>query len=124
MVGPDDVRVVAMSLPRTTEHLVAGRVKFRVGSIVYAALSPDGTSMGFAFPKEWRETFVAAEPDKFRMPFAADERYNWMRVSLGALDEAELRELIVDAWCLVVPQRVAAAHLQAAPERDPGGDQP
>jgi hypothetical protein len=105
-----------MSLPRTTEHLVAGRVKFRVGSIVYAALATDGKSMGFAFPKEWRETFVEAEPDKFELPATADERYNWMRVSLAAIDKAELRELIVEAWCHVVPERVATAHLHSAPE--------
>ena len=43
-----------MTLPRTTEALVAGRVKFRVGRIVYVAFSRDETVMGFGFPKEQR----------------------------------------------------------------------
>jgi hypothetical protein len=111
MVTTDDVREIATSLPRTTEHLIRDRVKFRVGQIVYAALSRDETIMGFAFPKEEREALVAAEPDKFLLPEPSDERFQWVRVGLAAIDEAELRELLVDAWCMVVPKSVARAHL-------------
>jgi hypothetical protein len=52
MVTADDIRTVALSLPRTEEALVRDQVKFRVGRIVYAALSPDELSMGFGFPKD------------------------------------------------------------------------
>jgi hypothetical protein len=107
----EDVRRVAMGLPRTTEAVVRDRVKFRVGRIVYLALSADETVLGFAFPREERAGLVAAEPDKFLMPVRSDERYNWVRVRLDAVDEAELRELITEAWRMVVPKRVAAAHL-------------
>jgi len=62
MVTTDDVRAVARSLPRTTEHLIRDRVKFRVGQIVYVALSRDETIMGFAFPREERAALVSAEP--------------------------------------------------------------
>jgi hypothetical protein len=48
----EDVRAVAIGLPRSTEAFVRGRVKFRVGRIVYLSLSRDGSTMGFAFPKE------------------------------------------------------------------------
>ena len=51
----DDVRALASTLPRSTEAYVQGRVKFRVGRIVYLAFSRDESSMGFAFPKEWRD---------------------------------------------------------------------
>ncbi len=111
MVTADDVRRYALPLPRTTEALVRDRVKFRVGRIVYASLSRDETLLGFAFPKEERAALVAAEPDKFLMPERSDERYNWVRVRLAAIDDAELRELVVEAWRMVVPNRVAAAHL-------------
>ena len=37
MVTVEAVRSLATSLPRTTEALVYGRVKFRVGQIVYLA---------------------------------------------------------------------------------------
>ncbi|MEP7019114.1 MAG: MmcQ/YjbR family DNA-binding protein [Pseudonocardiales bacterium] len=114
MVTVDDVRRIASSLPRTEEALVADRVKFRIGRLVYLSLSKDETLMGFAFPKEERSGLVAAEPDKFLMPLKSDERYNWVRVRLAVLDEAELEELVVDAWQLCVPKRVAAAYLNDA----------
>jgi hypothetical protein len=103
-----DVRGIASGLPRSTEALVRGRVKFRVGRIVYLAFSQDETVMGFAFPKEWREALVASEPDKFMLPNAGDLRFNWVLVRLAALDEPEMRELVLDAWAMVVPKRVSA----------------
>jgi hypothetical protein len=111
MATADDVRRLALALPRAYEALVGDRVKFRVGRIVFLSISPDEELLGFGFPKEERAALVASEPDKFLMPRRSDERYNWARVRLTKLDEAELRELVVDAWCMVVPKRVAAAYL-------------
>jgi hypothetical protein len=110
MVTADDVRELALTLPRAYEALVRDRVKFRVGRIVFLSLSPDETVMGFGYPREERASLVAAEPDKFLMPVPSDERYNWMRVRLAAIDLAEMRELVVDSWRMVVPKRVAAAY--------------
>ena len=67
--------------------------------------------MGFAFPKEEREGLVASEPDKFLMPKKSDMRYNWVVVRLDQIDEDEARELVHDAWRMVVPKKVAAEHL-------------
>lgn len=110
MVTIDDVRAVASTLPRSYEALVRDRVKFRVGRIVYLAFSRDESEMGFAFPKEEREALVASEPEKFMMPSRADMRYHWVDVRMAAIDEAELRELVLDAWRMVVPKRVAAEY--------------
>jgi hypothetical protein len=115
MVAADDVRTVALSLPRTEEALVRDQVKFRVGRIVYVALSRDERSMGFGFPKEERAALVAAQPEKFFMPLPSDMRYNWVRVWLDAIDLTELRELVVDAWRMVVPKRIAAEYLDGHP---------
>jgi hypothetical protein len=67
MVTIDDVRALALQLPRAYEALVRDRVKFRVGRIVFLAFARDETMMGFAFPKEERDGLVAAEPHKSRM---------------------------------------------------------
>jgi hypothetical protein len=115
MVTADDVRTVALSLPRTEEALVRDQVKFRVGRIVYVALSRDERSMGFGFPKDERAALVAAQPEKFFMPIPSDMRYHWVRVWLDAIDLSEMRELIVDAWRMVVPKRVAAEYLDDHP---------
>jgi hypothetical protein len=111
MVTIEVVRRLALSLPRTHEALVRDRVKFRVGRIVYLAFSRDETQMGFAFPKEEREALVTSEPEKFLMPERADLRYHWAVVRLSAIDAAEMREIVLDAWRMVVPKSVAAEHL-------------
>ena len=110
MVTADDVRALALALPRSYERLVHDRVKFRVGQYVYLALSRDETLMGFAYPKEEREELVAAEPAKFRLPGRSDLRYNWVVVVLAEIEHDELAEIVTDAWRMVVPKKVAAAH--------------
>jgi hypothetical protein len=109
VVTVEEVRAFARALPRTTEVLIHDRVKFRVGRIVYVAFSRDETEMGFAFPKEERELLVESEPGKFLMPTGGDLRWNWVVARVGALDADEMRELVLDAWRMVVPKRVAAA---------------
>jgi hypothetical protein len=92
-----------LSLPRTEEALVRDQVKFRVGRIVYLALSRDELSMGFGFPKDERAALVTAHPEKFFMPIQSHLRYNWVPVWLDAIDQTEMQELVVDAWRMVVP---------------------
>jgi hypothetical protein len=106
-----DVRALASQLPRSYEALVRDCVRFRVGRLVYLAFSRDETVMGFAFPKEERDALVASEPDKFLMPRPSELRYNWVNVRLDALGQAEMRELVLDAWQMVVPKSLAAAYL-------------
>jgi hypothetical protein len=111
VVTADDVRRIASPLPRTSEHLVHDRVKFRIGSIVYVSLSRDEEVMGFAFPKEERDALVASQPDRFLMPIESDLRFNWVLVRLATLELAELEELVIDAWRMCVPKKVAREHL-------------
>ncbi len=108
----DEARALALTLPRSYEAVVSGRIKVRVGRIVYLAFSKDETLMGFGFPKELRDALVRSEPQKFLMPRTSDLRYNWVRVRLAAIAEPEMRALIEDAWAMAVPKGVAAAHLK------------
>ena len=114
VVTIDDVRAFATQLPRAYEAIVRDRVKFRVGRIVFLAFSRDEQVMGFGFAKEERAALVAAEPDKFLMPLSSDMRYNWLRVRLASIDQAEMEELVLDAWRMCVPKSVAAAYLRPA----------
>ena len=113
MVTLADVRAFATTLPRSTEALVGGGVKFRVGRIVYLAITRDESVMGFAFPKEERDWLVGGSPDKFMQPSKSDLRYHWVDVRLAAIDEREMRELVLDAWRMVVPKSVAASYVEA-----------
>ena len=110
VVTIDQVRELAETLPRSYEVLVRDNVKFRVGRLVYLAFSRDETIMGFAFPKEQREGLVASDPEKFMLPRPSDMRYNWVHCRLSALGIEEMRELVVDAWTMVVPKSVTAAY--------------
>lgn len=111
MATVDDVRDLGLTLPRSYEVWVHGRRKFRVGRIVYVAFSRDEDTMGCGFPKEERAAMVAAEPDKFQLPRPSDQRYQWIEVRLDAVDAQEARELVLDAWRMCVPKRVAAEFL-------------
>lgn len=98
---------MASTLPRSYEVLVRDRVKFRVGRIVYLSFSHDESLMGFAFPKDEREVLVGSEPAKFLMPPAGDMRYHWAVVRLAAIDDDEMRDIVLSAWRMVVPKKVA-----------------
>jgi hypothetical protein len=116
MATVDDVRPLALSLERSYEVIVRGRRKFRIGSIVYVAFSHDELIMGFGFPKEQREALVAGEPDKFLMPEESDLRFNWVQARLDALEPAEARELVLDAWRMCVPKKLSRAYDAGHPD--------
>ncbi|WP_241005378.1 MmcQ/YjbR family DNA-binding protein [Nocardioides sp. zg-1228] len=111
----DDVRALGSELERSYEVYVRGRLKFRVKQIVYVAFSLDERVMGFGFPKEERAALVESEPHRFHLPPQADLRFHWVHADLATLDPAEARELVVDAWRLVVPQKVSRAYDLAHP---------
>ena len=111
MATVEDVRWLGSGLERSYQVYVRGRLKFRVKQIVYVAFSLDEMEMGFAFPKEERAALVAAQPHRFRMPRPSDMRFNWVEADLAALNPAEAREFVVDAWRMVVPKSVARRHL-------------
>jgi len=118
VVTVDEVCAFARTLPRTNEGLVRGRIKFRIGRIVYLSLSRDGSTMGFAFPKEWRDALVEAEPEKFSLPGQGDMRYHWAHVRLAAIDADEMRDLVEDAWAFCVPKSVAEDYAAARATAD------
>ncbi|WP_347977753.1 hypothetical protein [Microbacterium sp. ProA8] len=111
-----DVLALEAELERSYRVYVRGMLKFRVGQLVYVAFSRDETVMGFAFPKEERAALVGGDPRKFQMPTASDMRFNWVHADLASLEPAEARELVVDAWRMVVPDKVARAFDMAHPD--------
>lgn len=116
MATVDDVRPLGSELERSYEVYVRGRLKFRVKQIVYVAFSLDETVMEFAYPKEEREALIASDPRKFALPAESDLRFSWVRSHLAALDATEARELVVDAWRMVVPQKLSRAYDLAHPD--------
>ena len=108
MVTVDDVRALALTLPRSYEAHVRGRVKFRVGSIVFCSFSRDAP-MGLA-PQGMAEALSTASPDKFAAE-AHDMRYHWAH-EFAAIDEDEMRPRRERSMC--VPKGVVAEHAARA----------
>ncbi len=115
MAVAEDVLPLGSALERSYVVRVAGRLKFRVGSIVYVAFSRDEDVMGFAFPKDERVALVHSDP-RFLLPSESDLRFNWVHVTVALLDRAEARELVVDAWRMVVPLKLERAYDLAHPD--------
>ncbi len=116
MAVVEDVRALGTDLERSYPVYVRGRLKFRVGRIVYVAFSLDESVMGFAWPKEERAALVGGNPRKFQMPSASDLRFNWVHADLASLEPAEAREFVVDAWRMVVPNKLSRAYDLAHPD--------
>jgi hypothetical protein len=112
----DDVRHLGSELERSYPVYVRGRLKFRVGQIVYVAFSRDETEMGFGFPKDERAALVGGDPGKFHLPSESDMRFHWVESTLAALDAGEAREFVVEAWRMVVPLKVSRAYDAAHPD--------
>lgn len=106
-----EVRELALSLPRTTEHLIHDRVKFRVGRLVYVAFSRDEELMGFAFPKVERDALIASDPERYLLPRTSDLRYQWVVCRISLLAHDEMVERVTEAWTMCVPKKVVAEHL-------------
>jgi hypothetical protein len=124
MVTVSDVRRIARTLPRTTEHLIRDRVKFRVGAIVYVAFSADETTMGFGYPKVERDALIASAPDRFFLPRPSDLRFQWVECWLAGLDVEEMEELVCEAWRMCVPKFLARERLDRFPYPSPGNPPP
>lgn len=114
-VTAEQIRGVAMSLPRTTEGLVRDHIRFRIGQLVYVSLSPDESRMGFGYPREQRAALIAAEPVKFMMPRKSDERYQWVVARTNEIELVEMAELVLDAWCIVVSKKASSDFLATLP---------
>ena len=104
MTTADDVRRVALDLPRAYERMVGGRWKLKVKQIVFAAFSRDELSMGFGFPEAERDGLIASDPETFFLPPERDLRYQWVCAHLPRLADDEMREFVIDAWRMCVPK--------------------
>jgi hypothetical protein len=87
------------------------RNKSRAGTYVSVAFSREVAPWGFASPTAARPAGGAARPEVFELPPTSDLRYHWVVARTDALDVEEMRELVLDAWRMVVPKKVAREHL-------------
>jgi hypothetical protein len=125
VAGWDEVREIALGLPETSERPSHGTSAWRVREKMFVwerplrraeleALgenAPDGPILGVPVADLGvKEALLAVDPDVyFTTPHFGG--YAAILVRLERIAVAELRELVVDAWLLRAPKRLAAEYL-------------
>jgi hypothetical protein len=129
----DDVRRIALALPETAERPSHGTAMWRVRDKGFVWERPlraaDRTALGDAAPTGpilgvrvehlgAKEALVADRPDVFFTTPHFDG-YPAVLVALRRIDLEELRELIVEAWLVRAPRRLAAEYAASHLPDDP-----
>lgn len=99
----DDVRRIALALPRAEEHDHFGRPSFRVGTKLFVTL-PEAGRANLRLPMDEHRALIAERPGVFRDVVWG--RIHRTGVDLGAVEADELAELIETAWAEVAPKRL------------------
>ncbi|HEU0114564.1 MAG TPA: MmcQ/YjbR family DNA-binding protein [Thermomicrobiales bacterium] len=106
MVTFATVRRLALALPETEESVLYGTPAFKVAGRLYARLRDDGALVVKVDPGH-RDALMDIWPDVYYItPHYQD--YPYVLVRLAAAEEAEMSDLLADAWALTAPKRLAA----------------
>lgn len=123
----DDVRRLALALPETSERpsrenahwwvkdrtFVWERPLRRTDVEALGGAAPDGPVLGVRVADLGvREALIAADPEVF-FTIPHFEGYPAVLVRLDRIDPAELGELVVEAWLLRAPKRLARKYLDS-----------
>ena len=104
----EDVRAIAMGLPEAEEILTWGTdVTFRVRSKIFAIGADGSDSVSIKATPMSQADLIEHDPESFR-PSAYVGRYGWVTADLARIDGELLRALIVEAWRMTAPKRLAA----------------
>ena len=111
MATEDDVRRIALSLPDVIEKPWFNSPGFRVKDKGFLRIraEAEGALVAFVADLGEKEALLASDPEKFWTTPHYDG-YPTVLVHLDKVDEAELREIITDAWLSRAPKRVRQAY--------------
>jgi hypothetical protein len=107
----EQVREWVLALPGTREVMVEswGHPTLRVGDKMIASGMPDSPTITVKASKEDQAELIAAAPETYAVAEYVG-RYGWVRVTLAAADEAELRRIVEDAWRSTAPKKLVRAY--------------
>ena len=103
----DDVRSLALSLPKVDEATSYGTPAFKVAGKLLARLHQDGVSLVVKIDPEERTMRMKVDPDTF---YITDHylNYPWILVRIATVDPDDLLELLQDAWRLTAPSKLVS----------------
>src|ERR1700693_3241473 len=107
MATENDVRRIALSLPEVSEKPWYRTPGFRVEDKGFLRIrsEAEGGLVVFVADLGEKEALLASDPKKFFTTPHYDG-YATVMVHLPAVGVKELRELIIESWCLKAPKRV------------------
>jgi hypothetical protein len=117
----EQVKGWALALPGTAEVFVEswGHPTLRVNNKMFAVGAPDSPTVSLKASTVDQFELIAADPDTFSSaPYSG--RHGWVLVQLSRVDPTELRELIVEAWRLTAPKRLAVTYDASLPQSTSG----
>ena len=105
-------RRICLALPEATEQEVWGTPTFRIRRKIFAMYAGnvhgDGRwALWCKAPLGVQEVLVRQAPERFFVPPYVGVK-GWIGIVIERVDDAELRELVVQSYCLIAPRRLAA----------------
>lgn len=119
MITWEQVGRFARALPETEDSTSYGTPALKVRGKLIARLREDAATIALRVDYEERLALVNSNPETFYVT-AHYQNYPWVLVRMDTVDPEELHELLVEAWLLSAPRKLAreyeAGHMDSRPE--------
>lgn len=117
----DRVRRICLALPKAHEQVAWGEPTFRVRRKIFAMYASGDNHHGRGTSSLWcnaplgvQQMLMNAEPAMYFSPPYVGVK-GWIGVRLEVVDDEELRELVVQSYCMIAPRRLQALLGQEPP---------
>jgi hypothetical protein len=108
------VRRLCLALPEATEKEAWGEPTFRVRTKLFAMYAQAGNHHGDGQNAVWckaplgvQEMLVSANPGRYFVPPYVGPS-GWIGIALDQIGDDELREHLVDSYCMTAPKKLVA----------------
>ena len=105
-VNGKQFRQLALALPEAAEGSHQGHPDFRVRGKIFATLNADESAGHTRCDSANLDVLVRANPVAFRDAWSG----RWLGIDLSQVKEADVLELLEDAWLSVAPKVLAARY--------------
>lgn len=108
------VRRICLALPEAAEQEAWGEPTFRIRKKIFAMYANAGNHHGAGQNAVWlkapigvQEMLVRSAPETYFVPPYVGVK-GWIGVVLDAVEEGELREQVMQSYCMIAPRKLAA----------------
>ena len=100
----EDFRGFALTLPEAHESSHMGRADLRVRNKIFATLPEDGRTVNLKTTPIALDMLIRSDPETYRDVWGG----RWVGVQLARVTAGELKELVIEAYGLAAPKKLAA----------------